>query len=124
MIYNFGIKVWNHYDKVYQLIARVKNVTVKNKTRSNDFVNIGKPLETIIAQWESLLDEYSQSKNLSEVQQIIINWTGDWILVTQVKKIVHNWSIVVFLVEIKNWYRCLTNIILKLENTSCGIMDI
>ena len=71
LIHNCARKVRNHYE-IDQLIARVQNAIVKNKTRSNDFDNIGKPPNTIITRWPSWLNAALYfSINLSEVRGIM-----------------------------------------------------
>ena len=123
LIHNCAMKVRGHYEEVDKLIARVKNAVVKNKTRSKDFVNISQPPDTIITRWASWLNAaLYYSSNLPEVKRIIKNWTGQGILVTQAKNIVENPNIVGFLMEIERCYSCLTNIIFKFENASCGIL--
>ena len=49
------MKVRYHHDEVGQLIIRVRNAIVKNKTRSNDLDHFGKLPITIIIRWSSLI---------------------------------------------------------------------
>ena len=74
LIHNCAMKVRSHYSEVDQLIGSINNAIVKNKTRLNDFAEIGSPPDTIITRWASWLNTaLYYGKNLPAVQSIVRN---------------------------------------------------
>ena len=53
LIHDCAMDARNHHDEVDKLIVGVQNYIVKNKTRSNNFDNIGKTPNTSITRWSS-----------------------------------------------------------------------
>ena len=74
------------YEDVDQLIAKVKAVTIKNKTRQAKFSAIGYPPQLVPTRWGSRLNTILYfAKNLPEVKAIVESFVGSGILVTQAK---------------------------------------
>jgi len=124
LIHNCAMRIRAHFVDVDQLIARIKNAVIKNKTRANTFNEIGIPPETIVTRWASwLIAAMYYSANFPVVQGIVRKWSGDGVLVRQAKEIIEKPGIVQALIAIERSYRNLINIIFKLECKSCGIME-
>ena len=80
------MKIKSHFEDVDQLIAKVKAVAIKNKTRQEKFSAIGFPPQPVPTRWESWLNAaLYYAKNLPEVKAIVESFVGSGILVTQAK---------------------------------------
>ena len=55
-VFNCAMKIKSHFEDVDQLIAKVKAVTIKNKTRQAKFSAIGYPPQPVPARWGSWLN--------------------------------------------------------------------
>ena len=53
LLHNCAMKIKSHFEDVDQLIAKVKAVTIKNKTRQAKFSAIGYPPQPVSARWGS-----------------------------------------------------------------------
>ena len=74
------------YEDVDQLIAKVKAVTIKNKTRQAKFSAIGYLPQPVPTRWESWLKALLYyAKNLPEVKAIVESFVGSGILVSEAK---------------------------------------
>ena len=63
------MKIKSHFEDVDQLIAKVKAVTIKNKTRQAKFSAIGYPPQPVPTRWGSWLNAaLYYAKKLSEVK--------------------------------------------------------
>ena len=56
LLHNCAMKIKSHFEDVDQLIAKVKAVTIKNKTRRAKFSAIGNPSQPVPTRWESWLN--------------------------------------------------------------------
>ena len=77
------MKIKSHFEDVDQLIAEVKAVTIKNKTRQAKFFAIdypSPPISTRSGSWLNAALHYA--KNLPEVKGIVESFVGSEILVT------------------------------------------
>ena len=74
LLHNCAMRVKAFFPEVDNLIARIKALTVKNKTRRDLFRHIGYPPVPIITRWGSWLKtaEY-YAENLPEIHQIVEN---------------------------------------------------
>ena len=80
------MKIKSHFEYVDQLIARVKTVTIKNKTTQAKFSAIGYPPQPAPTRWGSWLNAaLYYAKNLPEVKAIVESFVGTGISVTQTK---------------------------------------
>ena len=80
------MKITSYFKDVDQLIAKVKAVTIKNKTRPAKFSAIGYPPQPVPTRWGSWLNAaLYYAKNLLEVKAIVESFVGSEILVTQAK---------------------------------------
>ena len=80
------MKIKSHFEDVDQLIAKVKAVTIKHKTRQANFSAIGyppQPVPTRCGSWLNAALYYA--KYLPEVKAIVESFVGSRILVTQAK---------------------------------------
>ena len=56
LLHNCAMKIKSHFEDVDQLIAKVKAVTIKNKTRQTKFFAIGYPPQPVPTRWGSWLN--------------------------------------------------------------------
>ena len=68
LLHNCAMKMKSRFEDVDQLIAKVKAVTIKNKTRQAKFSAIGYPPQPVPTRWRSWLNAaLYYAKNLPEV---------------------------------------------------------
>ena len=78
------MKIKSRFEDVDQLIAKVKAVTIKNKTGQAKFSAIGYPTPPVPTRWVNWLNAaLYYAKNLPEVKAIVKSFVGSGILVTQ-----------------------------------------
>ena len=66
------MKIKSYFEDVDQLIAKVKAVTIKNKTRQAKFSAIGYPPQPVPTRWGSRLNAaLYYAKNLPEVWKVM-----------------------------------------------------
>ena len=107
-----------------QLIAKVKAVTIKNKTRQAKFSAIGYPPQPVPTGWETWLNAaLYYAKNLPEVKAIVESFVDSEILVTQVKVSLQKWGLAGQLLKIKEQYEGLVKLIEKMENAKYTIKE-
>ena len=76
------MKVRANYPAVDELVARVKAVTIKNRSRRVFFTSIGQPTQPVVTRWGSLLTAaFYYSRNLPEVRKILKGFHDDGVLV-------------------------------------------
>ena len=116
LLHNCAEKVCSSFLEVDTLIAHVKAVTVKNKTRRDLFKKIGSPLEPVVTRWGSWLNaaQYYVT-HLVEVHAIVDSFEGDRLLVKRAKDAVNDKDVAASLVKIKCDYDCLAKLIGKLS---------
>ena len=74
-----------------QLIARSKAATVSNKTRWNEFKDIGMPPESVLTRWGTWLEARKYyAENLVEVWRIVSLFEGNGTLVQKAKDAVND----------------------------------
>ena len=84
LLHNCAMKIKSYFKDVDQQIAKVKAVTIKNKTRQAKFSAIGYPPQPVPTRWISWLNAaLYYPKNLPEVKPIVESFVGSGILVTQ-----------------------------------------
>ena len=54
LLRNCAMKIKSHFEDMDQLIAKVKAVTIKNKTRKAKFSAIGHPPQFVLTRWEAI----------------------------------------------------------------------
>ena len=80
------MKIKSHFEDVNQLNAKVKAVTIKNKTRQAKFSAIGYPPQSVPTRWGSWLNAaLYYAKHLLEVKVIVESFVSFGSLVTQAK---------------------------------------
>ena len=112
LLHNCAMKIKSHFEDVDQLIAKVKAVTIKNKTRQAKFSAIGYPSQPVLTRWRNWLNAaLYYAKNLPEVKAMVESVVGSGILVTQV-----SWQksgLAGQLLKIKNQYECPVKLVEK-----------
>ena len=105
LLHNCAMKIKPHFEDVDQLIAKVKAVTIKNKTRQAKFSAIGYPSQPISTRRESWLNTaLYYAKNSPEVKAIVESFVSSGILVTQSKISLQKSGLAGQLLKIKDQY--------------------
>ena len=122
LLHNCAMKIKSHFEDVDQLIAKVKAVTIKSKTRQAKFSAIGYPHQPVPTRWGNWLNAaLYYAKNLPEVKAIVESFVGSGILVTQAKVSLQKSGLAVQLLKIKDQYECLVKLIEKMKSAKCTI---
>ena len=83
LLHNCAMKIKSHIEDVDQLIAKVKAVTIKTKTRQAKLSVIGYSPQSVPTRWGNWLNAaLYYAKNLPEVKAIVESFVGCGILVT------------------------------------------
>ena len=89
LLHNCAMKIKSHFEDMDQLIAKVKAVTIKNKTNQAKLSAIGYPPQLVPTRWGSWMLKLNAAlyyaKNLTEVKAIVQSFVGSGILVSQAK---------------------------------------
>ena len=86
LLHKCAMKIKSDFEDVYQLIAKVKAVTIKNKTRQAKFSTVGYPPQPVLQDGETgLMLPCITQKNLPAVKAIVKSFVDSGILVTQAK---------------------------------------
>ena len=102
MLHNCAEKVCVAFADVDNLVARVRAVTIKNKSRQAQFKHIGSPPEPVVTRWGTWLKAAGYyADNLIEVKKIVNEFEGDGILVKRAKEAVNDAGIAASLLKIK-----------------------
>ena len=124
LLHNCAKKIKSHFEYVDQLIAKIKAVTIKNKTRQTKFSAIGYPPQPVPTRWGSWLNAaLYYAKNLPEVKVIVESFVGSGILVTQAKVSLQKSGLAGQLLKIKDQYECLVKLIEKMESAKYTIKE-
>ena len=72
LLHNCAMKVRANYPAVDELVARVKAVTIKNRSKRAFFTSIGQPPHPVVTRWGSWLTAaFYYSRNLPAVRNIL-----------------------------------------------------
>ena len=124
LLNNCAMKIKSHFEDADQLIAKVKAVTIKNKTRQAKFSTIGYPPQPVPTRWGSWLNAaLYYAKNLLEVKAIVKSFKGSGILVTQVKVSLQKNDLAAQLLKIKDQLKCLVKLIKKMESAKYTVEE-
>ena len=105
LLHNYAMKIKSHFEDVDQLIAKIKAVTIKNKTRQTKFSATGYPPQPFPTRWGSWLNAaLYYAKNLREVKATVVSFVGSGILVTQAKVSLQKRGLAGQLLKIKDQY--------------------
>ena len=116
LLHNCDVKIKSHFEDVDQLIAKVKVVTIKNRTRQAKFSAIGYQSQPVPTSWGSWLNAaLCYAKNLPEVKAVVKSFAGSGILVTQAKVSLQKSGLAGQLLKIKDQYECLVTLIEKMK---------
>ena len=123
LLHNCAMKIKSHFEDVDQLIAKVKAVTIKNKTRQAKFSAISYPPQLVPTRWGSWLNAaLYYAKNLHKVKAIVESFVGSEVLVTQAKDNLQKSGLAGQLLKIKDQYECLAKLIEKMESAKCATL--
>ena len=124
LLHNCAMKIKSHFEDVDQLIAKVKAVTIKNKTRQSKFSAIGYPSQPVSTRWGNWLNiALYYAKNLPEVKAIMKSFVGCGVFVTQAKVSLQKSGLAGQLLKIKDQYECLVKLIEKMESAKYTIKE-
>ena len=77
LLHNCAMKIKSHFEDVDQLIAKVKAVTIRDKTRQAKFSAIGYSPQPVPTRWVSWLNAaLYYAKNLPEAKAIVKSFVG------------------------------------------------
>ena len=119
------MKIKSHFEDVDQLIAKIKAVTIKNKTRQVKCSAIGYPSQHVPTRFGSWLNvALYYAKSLPEVKAIVESFVGSGILVTQANKVsLQKSGLAGQLLKIKDQYECLVKLIAEMESAKYTIKE-
>ena len=124
LLHNCAMKIKSHFEDVDQLLAKIKAVTIKNKTIQAKFSAIGYPPHLVPTRWRSWLNAaLYYAKKLPEVKAIVESFLGSGILVTQAKISLQKIGLAGQLLKIKDQYKCLVKLIEKMETVNYTIKE-
>ena len=104
------------------MIAAVKASAVKNKSKAPDFDVCGRPRQPVVTCWGSWFDAANYyPEKLPQVREIVDLWNGEGVIVQKVKNIVNEQKLTSQCTEMSQCYNELTNLILKVENSTYTI---
>ena len=122
LLHNCAMKVRASYPSVDELVARVKAVTIKNRSRRAFFTSIGQPPQPVVTRWGSWLTAaFYYSRNLPEVRNILQGFHDGGVLVRCAQEAVKAPNLATQLVEIEEQYSALVDAIQKMEDSRCTI---
>ena len=117
LLHNCAMKIKSHFEDVDQLIAKVKAVTIKNKTKQAKFSAIGYSPQPVPARWGSWLNAaLYYAKNLPEEKAIVESFVSSRVLVTQTKVSLQKCGLAGQLLKIKNQYESQVKLVKKMES--------
>ena len=124
LLHNYAIRIKSSYPEVDNLIASIKSSIVKNRTRAAQFDTLGIPPAPVVTRWGIWINAaLYYAKNLPEVKEIVISWSGDGVLVRQAQISINKKVVVSQLTEISSNYADLPRIIVKIEGAKSMIKE-
>lgn len=122
LIHNCAIRIKASYINVDNCIARIKLITIKNKSNADLFKNIGKPPDVIVTRWSSWLKAaIYYATHLPSIKGIVNSIDNEGILVKRAKEALRNEFLISDLMEIVENYSNLINILDKFEESYYNI---
>ena len=107
-----------------QLIAKVKAVTNKNKSRQAKFSAIAYPPQPAPTRWGCWLNAaLYYAKNLPEMKAIVESFVGSGVLVTEANISLQKSGLAGQLLKIKDQYECLVKVIEKMESAKYTVKE-
>ena len=125
LLHNYAMRVRAHFKNIDEIIATIKEATIKNKDRKKDFHNAGlsSPPDPVITRWATWLRAaLYYSENLPAVRTIVNNWTSAGLLVSRAKDAINVKDLVSDLVKI-NQYRTIAANVEFSEGSACTITE-
>lgn len=122
LVHNCALHIRSHFTNVDELIAAIKMLTVKNKTRADLFSSIGTPPQVVITRWSSWLRAcFYYSAHLPIIKLIVNSLPDKGMIVRRAMNAVQCPSIVSDLISIKESYEVLIDILDKFEKSQYTI---
>ena len=122
LLHNCALKVKAHYDIVDQLIARLKALIVKNKSRQAKFDAIGQPPQPIVTRWAGWIKAaLYYASNLPTVKEIVRSFEDGGLLLRRAKEIVEEPDLCQSLLAISQCYAPLATLVVKVESANYTI---
>ena len=116
------MKVRANYPAVDELVAKVKALTIKNRSRRVFFTSIGQPPQPVVTIWGSwLTTAFYYLRNLSEVRKILEGFHDGGVLVRRAQETVKAHNLATQFVEIEEQYNAPVDTIQKMEDSRCTI---
>ena len=124
LLHSCAMKMKSHFEDVDQLIAKVKTITIKNKTRQAKFSAIGLPTSACYYKMGKLVKCcLVLRKKFPEVKAIVESFVASGILVTQAKVSLQKSGLAGQLLKIKDQYECLVKLKEKIESAKYTIKE-
>ena len=123
LLHNCAMRVRAHFKNIDEVIATIKEATIKNKDRKKDSHDAGlpSPPDPVITRWATWFKAaLHYSENIPAVRTIVNNWTSAGLLVSRAKDAINVEGLVSDLVKI-NQYRTLAANVEFLEGSACTI---
>ena len=97
---------------------------MKNKTRRNEFKDIGMPPKSALTRWGTWLEAANYyAENLVEVRRIVISFEGNGILVRKAKDAVNDEGVARSLTAIQRDYSNIPKMIKKVESSKYTMLE-
>ena len=125
LLHNCAMRVSAHFKNIDEIIATIKEATIKNKDRKKDFHDAGlpSPPDPVITRWATWLRAVLYySENLPAVRTIVNNWTSAGLLISRAKDAINVEDLMPDLVKI-NQYRTLAANVELLEGSARTITE-
>jgi len=123
LLHNCALKIRSLCKSVDELIASVKLLVSKNKSRLNEFSEIGYPSQPVVTRWCTWLNATSYySENFNRIRDIIQNMQGGGVLLLRAKSAIENSSVFEELVNIAK-YKSLSTLTAKTESSRYTIRE-
>ena len=121
LLHNYcAMKIKSYFENVDQLVAKVKVVTIKHKTRQAKFSAISYSPQPVLTKWGN----WYYAKNLPKVKAIVESFVGSGILATKAKVSLQISNIAGQLLKIKDQYECVVKPIEKMKSAKYTIKEV
>lgn len=124
LFHNCAMKIKTKFENVDSLIARVKALTTKNRSRQSLFDVIGQPPQPIVTRWGSWINaSLYYAEKLPQVRAVVEAIKESGLIVRNAKESVRNVELNDSLCQISSCYAKIPEIIARLESSSFSIAE-
>ena len=124
MLHNCALRVKSHFPDVDFVIASVKTLSLKNKTRRQLFKDVGFPPCPIVTRWGSWLEAaFYYAQNLPEIRRIVDSIDDDGVIVIKAKESLQSAGLNESLMAISRTYEQLKTLMKKSESSSYTVEE-